>query len=317
MKIINKLYQSVSLIRQAELKIVEVYPSDIIQCPVHLSIGQEAIAVALSAHLRKGDFLLGTHRSHALYLANGGDLKKFFAELLGKVEGCSGGYGGSMHLIDLEHGLLGTSSIVGGILPIGIGVSFGLKPSKVVALLFGDGACDEGIFYESLSFAELRKVPVIFLCENNRYSVYTHIKERRTTPAWKVAQCLGINSLFVPIKIANDAVELYKILQGPIERLRKKGNGPLFIECETVRALDHHGIESDIKKGFRPITEELLFKKYCPLVLTGRHINGEKAKEIDQRNRKRVEKAFSEALKSKSLRLKVKHEELGHLTRIT
>ena len=125
-----QLYRAIALVRHAEQKIFDVYMSDVMQCPVHLSIGQESIAAALCAHLRKDDLKIGTHRSHALYLANDGDLMAFFAELLGKHQGCSGGMGGSMHMVDPDNGLVGTTSIVGGALPISVGLAMGVSRPK-------------------------------------------------------------------------------------------------------------------------------------------------------------------------------------------
>lgn len=298
--IAERLYAGVSLIRHAELKIVEVYEQDIMRTPVHLSIGQESISVAVCEHLTREDLAIGTHRGHALYLARGGSLYGLFAELLGRVDGCSGGYGGSMHLIDLESGLLGTSSIVGGALPIAVGVGAGLKLPRISCVIFGDGACDEGIFYESLNFAQLKRLPVLFVCENNRYSIYTHERQRRSAKAYRIAEALGLKSLYLPIEIANDAVLLWEALDQPIRRIRE-GQGPLFVECETVRTMDHHGVRSDVERGFRPQEEAELASRFCPLFLTARHIDAKLAELTDTRVRYQVQEAFELALKGQPL----------------
>ena len=313
---VEELYRKISLIREVELKIVEVYDQDIMQTPVHLSIGQEAIASAVCAHLNDNDLVIGTHRSHALFLAKGGSPYKLFAELLGRVDGCSGGYGGSMHLIDTKHGLLGTSSIVGASLPIAVGVGMGIKLPRVATAFFGDGACDEGTFYESLSFAKFKKIPLIFVYENNRYSVYTHIKERRCVTARAIAEACRIKSVYAPIEVANDAVTLYNLLDRVLKTLRK-GNGPLFIECETVRASDHHGIGDDIKAGFRSGTERELSRKYDPLLLTRKHLNEKSAKIIEQEVKDKVKEAFNLAVKSKPLKIKSNYGQLGNITYTT
>lgn len=309
----TELYRMVSLIRHAELKIVEVYEQDIMQTPVHLSIGQESIAAAVCAHLNRDDLALGTHRGHALYLAKGGDLVGFFAELLGRVDGCSGGYGGSMHLNDPRCGLLGTSSIVGGVLPISVGVAMGTPRPRLTMVLFGDGACDEGVFYESLNFASLWELPIVFVCENNRYSVQTHRTHRHSVNPCKIAEACEIRSLFVPIETANDVVALHELLEGPVQAVRQ-GEGPLFVECETVRALDHHGIKSDIELGLRPSEEGHLAEKFCPMFLARKHLDASEAGAIDSEMRKKVDAAFTQAMRSEPLVIESHYEQLGNNT---
>jgi pyruvate dehydrogenase E1 component alpha subunit len=305
------LYRLVSLIRHAELKIVEVYPTDIMQTPVHLSIGQESIASALCAHLNQDDIAYGTHRGHGIYLAKGGDLKGFYAELLGRVDGCSGGYGGSMHLIDRSAGFYGTSSIVGGAIPIAVGAAMGIKTPRLVTVLFGDGASDEGILYESLNFAKLKDLPVVFVCENNRYSIYTHVCNRRCTQPHKIAEACNIRTVNVPIEISNDVVALHGLLGEHIEYARE-GNGPLFVECETVRAVDHHGGGSDVEKGMRPREEADLAIEHDPLEVARRQLDPATVKEIDEEVQKTIEGAFEAAMKSKPVHIEVDYEQLGN-----
>ncbi len=305
------LYRLVALIRHAELKIVEVYPTDIMQTPVHLSIGQESVAAALCAHLNVDDIAYGTHRGHGVYLAKGGELKGFYAELLGRVDGCSGGYGGSMHLIDRSTGFYGTSSIVGGAIPIAVGAGMGIKAPKVVAVLFGDGASDEGILYESLNFAKLKSLPVIFMCENNRYSIYTSTCERRCVQPHRIAEACDIRTVHFPIDISNDVAALHERLAEHIEYVRS-GKGPLFVECETVRAVDHHGGGSDVEKGLRPQEEADLALKHDPLELARRHLDAETIKAIDDEVLQQIEEAFEAAMKSKPLHIEVDYEQLGN-----
>jgi len=307
----KELYRLVSLIRHAELKIVEVYPTDIMQTPVHLSIGQESIAAALCGHLNIDDIAFGTHRGHGIYLARGGSLRGFYAELLGRVDGCSGGYGGSMHLIDRSAGFYGTSSIVGGAIPIAVGAAMGVRAPRVVAVLFGDGASDEGILYESLNFAKLKGLPVIFVCENNRYSIYTHVCHRRCTQPHKIAEACNIRTTYVPIEVSNDVAALHEHLEGHIDYVRS-GEGPLFIECETVRAVDHHGGGSDVEKGLRPRIEAELASRHDPLQAARRRLAPETVKEIDEEVIGRIEEAFGAAMKSKPLHIEVDYEQLGH-----
>jgi len=290
----------VSLVRCFESKIVEVYMTDVMQCPVHLSVGQESIAVAVCAHLTTDDVAIGTHRGHALYLAKGGDPQALFAELLGRVDGCSRGYGGSMHLIALEQGLLGTSSIVGGAIPLAVGAAMGIESPRVACVMFGDAAADEGVFYESLNFASLKNLPVVFICENNRYSVYTHTDLRRCVRPHKIAEACGIRTIYVPIELANDAVALYDLLNEQIHA-SGDGEGPLFVECDTVRALDHNGIRDDIAAGFRPAREGELFCRYCPMKLTRQHLDADTVEAIDQQVHQQVEEAYAKALESEPL----------------
>ncbi len=302
----DRLYRAVSLIRHAEQKILDVYTSDVMQCPVHLSVGQESIAAALCAHLTSDDPKVGTHRSHALYLANGGDLTAFFGELLGRRCGCSGGFGGSMHVVDTRNGLMGTTSIVGGALPIAVGLAMSIARPQVSAVLFGDGAADQGIFAESLNFAQLHKLPVIFICENNRYSVYTPDRVRRAVKPSAIARAFGIETIEAPIELASDVFALHEMLAEPIAAVRA-GAGPLFAECRTIRRYDHNGVRDDIAAGFRDAAEAELFEKYCPMKVARSRFDAAKADAIDEDVRRLVEAAYEEALKSEETVLAYQH----------
>ena len=180
-KLIN-FYSKISLIRNVELEISKKYSENKMRCPVHLSIGQEACAVGVCENLKKKDTLYSTHRSHAHYLAKGGSLKRMIAEIYGKKTGCCGGRGGSMHLFDDSVGMKSSIPIVASSIPIAAGnaLSIKLKKSKNISVvIFGDGAVEEGIFYETLNFSVIKKLPILFVCENNLYSIMTHIKERQ------------------------------------------------------------------------------------------------------------------------------------------
>lgn len=302
----EELYRRLSLVRHVEQKIIDVYMSDVMQCPVHLSIGQESIAVALCAHLNSDDLKIGTHRSHALYLANGGDVVAFFGELLGRQCGCSGGFGGSMHVIDRDNGLVGTTSIVGGALPISVGLAMAVEQPRVVAVMFGDAAADQGVFAESVNYAQLRKLPLVFLCENNRYSVYTPQRVRRAVHPSAVGRAFGLETIEVPIEIANDVFALHELLDEPIARVRG-GSGPLFVECHTVRRYDHNGVRDDIDAGFRDQSERELFESYCPVALARCKLDAGVADGIDTEICGRVEAAYEEALKSEPTVLAYEH----------
>src|SRR5216684_70260 len=180
----ERLYRSLYRIRRLEEEVARVYPSDKIKSPVHLSIGQEAVSVAVCEALRPGDVVFGTYRGHALYLAKGGDMKQMVAELYGKATGCTKGKGGSMHLISLEAGMMGASAVVGTTVANAIGYAYALKHQGKQALIvsfFGDGATEEGVFAESLNFAVLKQLPILFVCENNRYAIHTHQSRRQGT----------------------------------------------------------------------------------------------------------------------------------------
>ena len=302
----DSLYRTVSLIRYVEQKIFDVYMSDVMQCLVHLSIGQESVAAALCGHLTPADRKIGTHRGHALYVANGGDLVAFFGELLGRRCGCSGGRGGSMHLIDLANGLVGTSSIVGGALPIAVGLAMAVSAGEVATVLFGEGAADQGIFAESLNFAQLRRLPVIFACENNRYSVYTPEGLRRAAHPAAVARAFGMTTLEFPIEVGNDVYALHEALSGPIAAVRG-GGGPLLFECQTVRRYDHNGVRDDVAAGFRDSAEADLFEACCPMKLGRRHLDAAKADRIDAENVAVVEAAYEQALTGAATELEYQH----------
>src|SRR4029077_4613390 len=163
---LGRIYRSLGLIRRAEETIARIYPSDRIKSPVHLSIGQEAVSVGVCDVLRPDDVVAPTYRGHAAFLAKGGPLRGLMAELYGKASGVAGGKGGSMHLIDMSHNVLGASAVVGTTIPVGVGYALGLKrmrTDRVVVAFFGDGAVEEGVFAESLNFASLHKLPVLFV----------------------------------------------------------------------------------------------------------------------------------------------------------
>src|SRR3989344_6876871 len=165
---IIKFYRSIYKIRRVEEEIAKVYPSDKIKSPVHLSIGQEAVSVGVCEALAMDDVVFGSYRGHALYLAKGGNLNKMVAELYGKITGSNLGKGGSMHLIDVKAGVMGQSAIVGTTIPQAVGYAYAqkyLKSNRIVVSFFGDGAVEEGVFHESMNFATLKKLPIIFICE--------------------------------------------------------------------------------------------------------------------------------------------------------
>ena len=210
------------LIRRAEEEIARIYPPDKIKSPVHLSIGQEAAAVGVCDPLRDDDVVSGTYRSHAAYIAKGGDLPALFAELYGKDTGCARGKGGSMHIVGMDQHILGTSAVVGTTVPIALGYSLALQregKGRVVVSFFGDGATEEGVFYESLNFAALHKLPVLFVCENNRYAIHTPTEKRWAT----TRLCERVSTYGIPTHqvLDSDVLALWKHASDAYAALRQ------------------------------------------------------------------------------------------------
>ncbi|MDP2932326.1 MAG: thiamine pyrophosphate-dependent dehydrogenase E1 component subunit alpha, partial [Chloroflexota bacterium] len=226
-----EMYEMMLRIRRVEDKIVEVYPEQEMRCPTHLSIGQEAAAVGVCAALRRDDCVFSTHRCHAHYLAKGGDIRRLFAELYGKKTGCTGGKGGSMHFADESVGMMGTSAIVGASIPLAVGaaLAFSMKGNDRVAVaFFGDAGVEQGVFHESLNFAALRRLPVLFACENNQYATQTHIAKRQALDnIYQRGEIYGIPGERVD---GNDVLAVYQAAQRAVERGRR-GEGPTLLEC--------------------------------------------------------------------------------------
>jgi len=248
----EKFYRSLYRIRRVEEEIAKVYPTDKIKSPVHLSIGQEAVSVGVCEALKPEDIVFGTYRSHAAYLAKGGDLKAMVAELYGKGTGCTKGKGGSMHLINQQVGVMGTSAVVGTTIGNAVGYAYGLQTQKspaIVASFFGDGAVDEGVFHESLNFAALKKLPIIFICENNSYAIHTHQRLRqRVTDICTRARAYGIPAERIE---DNDLFAIYDRVSSAAEALRNGESGPFFFECMTYRWKEHVGPNEDYHLGYR------------------------------------------------------------------
>jgi len=256
-------------IRKVELKISELYSEEEMRCPVHLSVGQEAVAVGVCSALEKKDIALSAHRSHAHYLAKGGNLKKMLAELYGKKTGCAEGKGGSMHLIDLEAGLIAAVPIVGSTIPIAVGSAWGnMMQDKSVktTVFFGEGATETGVFHESLGFASLHEMPMIFICENNLYSVYSPLEVRQSSKRdnIKIAEGHGIISLKGE---GNDVYSVYSVIKEAINIIEKQ-QGPVYVEFDTYRWLEHCGPNDDDHLGYRNDKEITSWKNNCPIEKT-------------------------------------------------
>ncbi len=245
------LYTTLIRIRNVSLTIEKHDPEDQMKSPVHRALGEEAVAAGVCAHLRREDTVFSNHRSHAHYLAKGGDLKAMIAELHCKETGCAKGRGGSMHLIDKSVGHFGSSAIVGGSIPHAVGAAFAavMRKTGLVSVSFmGDAATEQGVFFESLNWAALKKLPVVFVCENNFYSVCSHISARQANDtiamrpaafAIPSAQVDGMNVLEVYAR-AREAV-----------RHARGGHGPYFLECRVQRWRAHAGAGDPICAQYR------------------------------------------------------------------
>jgi len=255
-------------IRFTEESIAQRYSQQEMRCPTHLCTGQEAVSAAVGLALRKSDFAVSTHRAHGHYLGKGGDLTKMIAEIYGKATGCSAGKGGSMHLIDQSVGFMGSTAIVGGTIPVGVGLglSIALKGTDQVSCVFlGDGASEEGVFYESLNFAALKNLPVLFICENNLYSVYSSLKNRQPSgrKIFNLAEAIGVPSQSGD---GNDAIGIFQQVDAAVKEIRA-GKGPRFIEFFTYRWREHCGPNFDNDIGYRSQDEYLAWKKRDPCLL--------------------------------------------------
>jgi pyruvate dehydrogenase E1 component alpha subunit len=240
-----------------EEKIIELYPTDQIQSPVHLSIGQEAVAVGVCAQLLPTDWVFINYRGHAFYLAKGGPLPEFFAELMGKSGGLSKGKAGSMHLADPEHGVIGASAVVASTISHAVGAALASKikgeSNRVFVANFGDGAMEQGVFYESLNFASLHKVPVLFLCEDNGLAVHTLINERQAFNLEKLLESFQIP--YLELEEGYDPEKVQEVAKQAIDRIRNE-QIPVFLKVKTVRYREHVGPGEDFQAGYR--SEELI-----------------------------------------------------------
>ena len=253
-------------IRLVEESIANKYSEQKMRCPTHLSIGQEAIAVGVCANLTSQDQVLSTHRAHAHYLAKGGCLNSMMAEIYGKASGCSKGMGGSMHLIDTSVGFMGSTAIVGNTIPVAVGLALEKKLTRkksIACVFFGDGATEEGAFYESVNFAIIHSLPILFICENNLYSVYSGLEVRQPVDRkiHKMVRAMGISAQHGN---GNDVEEVARKVKHAKTIILKSG-GPQFLEFDTYRWREHCGPNFDNNIGYREESEFLKWKKKDPL----------------------------------------------------
>jgi pyruvate dehydrogenase E1 component alpha subunit len=263
---LKRILISMIRIRCFEEMTADLAESHEFKTPIHLSIGQEAIAASVCENLTNRDFVFSTHRNHGHYIAQGGNLRRLLAEIFGKDTGCSLGHGGSMHVIDPEAGFMGSSAIVAGTIPISVGAGLSAKMNakgQISVAFFGDGATDEGVFYESINMAALYNIPVVFICENNLFSTHLPMyKRQKTLDIYNKVASLGMESKRVD---GNNPIEVFLSAGKMIESARTK-RLPAFLECMTYRWRAHVGPEHDIDIGFRKKEEIDYWKAKCPIL---------------------------------------------------
>lgn len=253
-------------IRRIEEAIAARYAEGEMRCPVHFCVGQEAVPAAICTQLAPEDRVFSGHRSHGHYLAKGGDLVAMLAELYGRATGCARGRGGSQHLIDLDAGFVASAPILAGTIPIAVGSALSSSwrgASAISAVFFGDGATEEGAFHESLNFAAARRLPVLFVCENNLYSVHSKMDGRQ--PAGRrIADMAAAYAMPALHADGNDAAAVWRAGAAAIAHVRA-GKGPFFLEFATYRWLEHCGPNPDDSLGYRPAAEVDAWRGRCPI----------------------------------------------------
>jgi pyruvate dehydrogenase E1 component alpha subunit len=262
----RRLFRTALLIRLVEERIIALYPSDKIQSPVHLSIGQEAVAVGVCDALRPDDLVFATYRSHGFYIAKGGRLDAMFAELYGRTGGISGGKAGSMHLAAPEVGLMGSSAVVASTIPHAVGAALTFKrrgSDRIAVAVFGDGATEEGVYHESLNFAALMKAPVLFLCEDNGLAVHSHRPVRQAYRLAEHAASFGIAS-----RRLEEGWDMLAVREVTLEAAaRVRAGAPFVLEIATSRYKEHVGVGEDFHFNYRTSASVDAFKQRDPLIV--------------------------------------------------
>ena len=304
-KNLKKILYKMLLIRETDLQISRRYSENQMRCPTHLSIGQECVPSVVGAFTSKKDLCVSSHRSHAHYLGKGGSLKKFISELYGKSTGCSKGRGGSMHLTDLNVGFVGSIPIVSNSIPVGVGLSLSSKilgKKQIVIIYLGDASIEEGIFFESLNFAIVKKIPVIFICENNFYSVYSPLSVRQpiNREIYKMVRECHIKAYKTNGNFTNEVVSSFLKAKNFVE----KNGEPVFLEFQTFRWFEHCGPNLDDHLKYRNKKELLYWRKNDPInilenfLIKKKWINNNSVKIMKNLITKKINSAFRYAKQS-------------------
>ena len=302
-----KLYSKMLEIRTFEEKVVLEYPSGSMRTPTHLGIGQEAVAVGVLLERGPNDVIYSHHRCHNHFLAAGGSSYSLFAELLGRSGGCSGGRGGSVHLVDRSINFLGTSPILTQAVTFATGAAFAFKirqEARVAIVFFGDAAFEEGTMWESFNFSALHNLPVLFVCENNKYSTESSIEKRvpLNTSFIDKARAFGVTSASCD---GNNVEEVAKFSKDAFRGI-KSGMGPFLLECHTYRIREHVGTKFDYELGrdYRSKEEIQNWISKCPIksiqkILTEKFgVTENEFAHINLKISEEIEKAFIQAEKS-------------------
>jgi acetoin:2,6-dichlorophenolindophenol oxidoreductase subunit alpha len=261
-----ELYKTMFLIRAAEEAILRHYPEDEMKTPMHMSMGEEGIIAGVCQALLDRDYLLGTYRSHALYIARAKEVDAFFAELYGKLAGTGKGKAGSMHLASPNNGLLFCSAIVGGTISIGVGAALASKmkgKGQVVVVFFGDGATDAGTFWESVNYASLEQLPILFVHEDNDLAVHTRKNSRHGHRG--IDNVLVNFNLEVAVEKSKSAFRIYSTANALINRIRETSK-PALLSVRYTRLLEHVGINQDFHEEYRLI-EAFQPDQHDPLII--------------------------------------------------
>lgn len=284
-ELVARLYKKMSLIRRFELRLAEIYHTDAIKSPIHLSVGQESIAVGVCDPLKHNDIISNTYRCHATYIAKGGDLNEMMAELYGKRTGCAGGKAGSMHLVNIKNGVLGASAVVGTTIPVAAGYALAMQMEaqgtghqRVVVSMFGDGGTEEGCFYETINFAALHKLPIIFICENNKLAIHTPIAKRWATE--KLCERVATYGLQTHKIDDADVFTIRDTVAKAIHQVRN-GSGPIFVECATYRWLEHVGPRDDHNDAYRNADEFKQWKENDQIERLGQMLEAQVRQQLD------------------------------------
>ncbi|OFX07407.1 MAG: hypothetical protein A2516_02535 [Alphaproteobacteria bacterium RIFOXYD12_FULL_60_8] len=290
------LYRTMYMIRRAEEAIQAHYGEDEMKTPMHMSMGEEAIAAGVCHALKWEDHILGTYRSHGIYIAKTQETDLFFCEMYGKENGTSKGKAGSMHLLAPDAGLVCTSAIVGSSIPVSLGVAFANKRAgngRMTAVFFGDGAIDEGVFWESLNFACLKRLPLLFVCEDNGFAVHSPVSERHGYDS--IADIARAFKCDVLSSESTDVEQIHALAKDAV-RMAKENERPVFLHLKYYRDLEHVGISEDFKAGYRPHAEFEKWKKLDPVRLQRERLLGTVGPEALAQVEKKIDAQIEKSL---------------------
>jgi pyruvate dehydrogenase E1 component alpha subunit len=267
-EVLVALHHDLLRVRLSEEILAERYREQEMRTPAHFGSGQEAVAVGVCQALRADDVVFSHHRCHNHYLAKGGSVYELAAELYGRADGCSGGRGGSVHLTARDQGMIATSAILGEMTAVAVGAALAFQLDgldRVAVTFFGEGAMDEGAFYEALNYASIRRLPVLFACENNLYATESPLNVRQApgTDLCDRVRAFKVDAMRID---GNDVLEVYRTTRTAVETMRR-GRGPIFIECMTYRWREHVGPQFDheIGRTYRTREEVEAWMQRCPV----------------------------------------------------